>query len=242
MEKLIGLFLQTFLTFKIQQMKTDVQIQKDVMDELMWEPYLESAQIGVAVKNGVVTLSGQVDTYPKKNLAEKAAKRVSGVKAVAEDIQVGVSPSFRRTDTEIAAAAVDALKWHTAVQEEKIKVKVENAVITLDGEVEWDYQRTNAHNAVKNLIGVRYVNNFITVKPSLQPGDIKTKISAAFQRSATVDSSRIAVDVFGSRVVLHGTVRSFAEKEDAERAAWAAPGVTKVDNQISISLSEKVLV
>ena len=138
-------------------MKSDNQIQKDVMDELKWEPYLNASDIGVSVKNGIVTLSGQVDTYSKKIAAEKAPKRVAGVKAVAEDIQVGVSPVYSKTDTEIAQAVLNALKWHSAVQEEKIKIKVENGNVKLEGEVEWEYQRNNVKTAIENLqVYVRY--------------------------------------------------------------------------------------
>ncbi len=221
-------------------MKSDIQIQKDVMEELKWEPYLNAAQIGVAVKNGIVTLSGQVDAYAKKLTAEKAAKRVSGVKAVAEDIQVGISPSFKKTDTEIAEAVLNALKWHTAVQEEKIKIKVEDGVIRLDGEVEWEYQRSNAKRAVENLTGVRYVINSINLKPKITALEIQQKINGAFLRSAVIDAGKIAADVTGSKVVLRGTVRSIAEKEDAEIAAWNAPGVTNVDSRIVVEVPEYV--
>jgi osmotically-inducible protein OsmY len=222
-------------------MKTDNQIQKDVMDQLKWEPFLNASEIGVAVKNGVVTLSGIVDTYSKKLAAEKAAKKVSGVKAVAEDIQIGVSPAYSKTDAEIAEAVLNALKWHSAVQEEKIKIKVENGVVTLDGEVEWDFQRSNAKTAIENLTGVRTVYNFIVLKPKITASDIEQKIRAAFQRSATIDSGTITADVVGSRVTLRGKVRSFAEIEDAENAAWFAPGVTSVENRIEMDIPEYAL-
>jgi osmotically-inducible protein OsmY len=215
-------------------MKTDAQLQKDVMDELKWEPLLTSSEVGVSVKNGVVTLSGLVDSYSKKLAAEKAVKRVQGVKAVAEDIQVGVSTGFRKTDAEIAEACIAALKWHTAVQEEKIKLKVEEGNVKLEGEVEWEYQRINARKAVENLTGVRSVINLITIKPKVTPFDVQQKISAAFHRSATVDSETIKVEVNGHQVILRGKVRSFAEKEDAENAAWNAPGVNLVDSKLEI--------
>lgn len=219
-------------------MKNDYQIQQDVMEELKWEPFLESSEIGVAVKNGVITLSGQVDSYSKKRAAENAAKKVAGVKAVAMDIEVGISPVYRRTDTEIATAVLDALKWHAAVQEEKIKIKVEDGNVKLEGEVEWEYQRNMVATAIENLAGVRMVTNLIRVKPKISPSDVQKKINAAFHRSATIDSSRIRAEVDGSKVTLRGTVRSITEKENAESAAWLAPGVTSVTNKIEVDEPE----
>jgi osmotically-inducible protein OsmY len=221
-------------------MKTDIQIQKDVMDELKWEPFLNSSEIGVAVKNGIVTLTGIVDSYSKKIYAEKAVKRVSGVTAVAEDIQVGISPSYRKTDAEIAAAVLDALKWHTAIQEDKIRIKVEKGVVTLEGEVEWDYQRVAAKTTIQYLAGVSSVVNLITLKPRISPVDIEKKIQSAFQRHASIDSAKITVDVLGNKVFLHGKVRSFTEKEDAENAVWAAPGVVHVESKLVVEEPEYV--
>jgi osmotically-inducible protein OsmY len=215
-------------------MRTDAQIQKDVMDEIKWEPFLHASEIGVAVKNGIVTLSGQVDSYSKKLSAEKATKKVLGVKAIAEDIQIGVSPAYKKTDTEIAEAVLNALKWHTAVQEEKIKIKVEDGNVRLDGEVEWEYQRTNAKTAIENLSGVRSIINFITVKPRATATDVRQKIASAFHRSATIDAEKITTEVVGSKVILRGKVRSIAEKEDAEIAAWNAPGVTILENKLTV--------
>jgi osmotically-inducible protein OsmY len=215
-------------------MKTDSEIQNDVMDELKWEPFLQSSEIGVSVKSGVVTLSGTVNSYLKKSRAEKAAKRVAGVKAVAEDIEVKYTSDFIKNDTEIAEAVLNALKWHSAIQEEKIKVKVENGVVTLDGEVDWEFQRNSAVLQIENLIGVKRIINNIRIKTSLPLKELKQKISSAFHRSATLDSDKIRIETNGSKVTLNGKVRSWAEKNDAENAVWAAPGVTKVENLLEI--------
>jgi len=215
-------------------MQTDSDIQKNVMEELKWEPFLKASEIGVAVKNGIVTLSGTVDMYSKKMSAEKAAKRVAGVKAVAEEIQVKLSSGTKKNDTEIAEAVLNALKWHSAVQEDKIKVKVENGWVTLDGEAEWEFQRRSAKTSVENLLGVAGITNNIKIKPSLSAADIKNKITSAFHRSATVDSGKVDVTVTGSKVVLSGNVRSYSEKKDAEDAAWLAPGVISVENNLDV--------
>ena len=215
-------------------MKNDIQIQQDVQQELKWEPFLNSAEIGVAVKNGVVTLSGIVDSYAKKTTAEKAAKRVAGVKALAEDILLSVSPREEKSDAEIAAAALTALKWNSAVRDEKVKIKVENGNVKLDGEVEWEYQRKDAKLAIENLEGVKSVLNLITLKPKIDPINIQNKINNAFHRSATLDSKKITVDVIGSTITLRGTVRPLAEKDDAEIVAWNAPGVLNVKSELLV--------
>lgn len=220
-------------------MKKDIEIQEDVISQLKWEPFLKASDIGVVVKNGIVTLSGTVANYSQKLAAERAAKKVTGVRGIAEDIQIGVSPIFRKNDTEIAESVLNALKWHSAVPEEKVKVKVEDGIVTLEGEVEWEYQRSSAKDAVDHLLGVRNVVNNISVKPKVSVADIKNKISAAFHRTATIDADRISVEVVGNKVILEGKVRSYAEKEDAMDAAWAAPGITTVENNLELVSEEE---
>jgi len=215
-------------------MKTDLQIQNDVMAQIKWEPILNAAEIGVSVKNGVVTLSGRVDSYPKKAAAEKAAKKVRGVKAVAEDIVVGISPASRKSDTEIAEAVANALKWHTAVKEEKVKIKVEDGFVTLTGEVDSPFERTSATDAIENLTGVKMVFNLISIKTKPLAENVKLNIQAAMTRHASIDASKVKVEIVGNKAILTGTVRSFVESDDAEDAAWAAPGVNSVENKLQI--------
>ena len=219
-------------------MKNDLEIQQDVISQLKWEPFLTASDIGVAVKNGIVTLSGQVDSYSQKLAAEKATKKIAGVRAIAEDIQIGVSPSYLKSDAEIAESVISAIKWHSMVPSEKIKVKVEDGIVTLEGEVEWEYQRNSAKKAVNNLLGVRNVLNLITVKPKVTAADVKSRISEAFKRSAGIDSEKISIEVRGNMIILNGKVRSNAEREDAVHAAWCAPGVSIVENNLKIEPKE----
>jgi len=217
-------------------MKTNQELQKDVTDELKWEPLLAEvvSQIGVTVDDGVVTLSGRVNNYAQKISAEQAAQRVAGVKVVAEDIEVVIPGKGELSDTDIAIAVKNALKWHSAVNEDLIELKVEDGWVYLDGSAEWEYQKKAAENAVKDIVGVARVINRISLKPSVNAKDVKSKIMAAFHRSATIDASNISIETIGTKITLRGTVRSWAERKEAENAAWSAPGVTDVVNEIKI--------
>jgi osmotically-inducible protein OsmY len=202
---------------------------------LKWDPDLDAENIAVSVKDGVVTLAGFVKSYSDRLEAEAAAKRVAGVLAVANDIEVRLPAIDQRPDPDIAKAAVAALKSELPISYDKIKIIVKDGWITLEGAAEWQYQKTTAENAVRKVKGVKGVTNVITVKPKVQPSELQRKILEAFKRNAEVDANRITVEASGSEVILKGTVRSWIEREEAERVAWSAPGVTKVEDRIVVS-------
>jgi osmotically-inducible protein OsmY len=216
-------------------MRSDSDIERDVKDELQWDPDLDAANIAVSVKGGVVTLAGYVKSYSDKYEAEVAAKRVAGVSGVADDLEIRVPSVDQRPDPDIAREAVAAIKARLPVSSENIKVVVQSGRVTLEGQVEWQYQRQTAEVAVRRIKGVVGITNMIQVKPRARPDQVKKKIEEAFRRNAEVDANRIMVETNGGEVILKGSVRSWIEREEAERVAWMAPGVTRVLDRITVS-------
>jgi osmotically-inducible protein OsmY len=200
--------------------------------ELEWEPSVDERRIGVSVIDGIVTLTGEVGTYSEKWKAERTVEREAGVKGIANELEVRTATE--RSDTDIAKAAVDAMKWNVMVPSDKVTVKVSKGWVTLTGEVNWDYQRRAAERAVRDLPGVRGISNLITIRPRVEPHNVKEKIEDTLKREAMLDAQNITVQVSGSEVTLRGSVRSWLERHEAEKAAWAAPGVTAVHNYITI--------
>lgn len=212
----------------------DTSLKHDVEDELEWDPVIDASKIGVAATDGVVTMTGTVRAYSDRWNAERIAKRVHGVKAVANDIEVVIDNAEHRDDADIAASAVNALHWNFSIPNERIKVTVSKGWITLDGEVDWQYQKRAAEDAVRHLRGVRGLSNQIIVRPKVQATDVKEKIESALRRNAELDARKVNVETNGGNVVLTGEVRSWVEREDAVNAAWAAPGVARVVDRIEI--------
>jgi osmotically-inducible protein OsmY len=221
---------------EVPMIKSDSQLQRDVIEELRWDPSVGRLEIGVACKDGVVTLSGNVDSYSRKYTAVKAAERVSGVKAVAEEMKVVLPSSSIRPDTDIAHMVVNGLHWAIDVPEEGIQARVDDGWVWLEGQVEWQYQRSAAERAVRHLTGVKGVTNLISIKPRASAPDVKQRIETAIKRHAEQDARNITVDAMDGQVTLRGSVRSWAERNDAESAAWAAPGVRNVVDQITIQI------
>jgi osmotically-inducible protein OsmY len=221
-------------------MKTDAELKQDVTEELKWEPDVKAETIGVAVRDGIVTLTGAVDTYMQKIAAERAAERVYGVKGIAQELQVQLPNSFMRSDEDIARAAANALEWNSSVPDDRVFVKVQDGWVTLSGDVDFRYQKDAAYDAVSGLMGVAGVTSLINIKPPSKqtgkaPADIRAKIENAFQRHALLDARRVAIQINDGTVTLEGTVHSFAEKKEAELAACSAPGVCDVQNNITIT-------
>jgi osmotically-inducible protein OsmY len=221
-------------TIEEGRMESGKQLQRRVLDELDWEPSVDAAHIGVAINDGVVTLTGSVRTYAEKISAEQATKRLVGVRAVANDLEVRPIFPAQPNDTEIAQAVLRALEWDVAVPHELIKTRVAAGVVTLEGQVESWYQRQATEKAVRGLRGVTGIVNHVAIRPVAKAADVKSRIESAFRRSAEIDARQIHVDTSDGRVTLRGRVRSWAERQEAESAAWAAPGVTKVDDELTV--------
>ncbi len=216
-------------------MSSNEQLQMDVQLELQYEPTVDASEIGVTAHDGIVGLTGTVKTFAEKHAAVQAAQRVAGVRAVTDEMEVDLPATHVRSDEDIARAALNGLQWDVWVPSDNIKVTVVNGWITLEGEVESRYQQTAATSAVRNLVGVRGVSNLITLKPAVKPSEVKGKIDTALRRAAELDATKIKVEVVGSKVILRGRVSSWAEREEAERAAWSAPGVLTVEDDLVIA-------
>jgi len=215
-------------------MRTDAELQKAVQEELSFEPSIVATDIGVTVKNGIVTLFGTVPEFKSKWAAERAAETVTGIRALAKDLTVRLPGESHRSDAEIAEAALRALLWDVHVPEKRLAVEVENGFVTLKGEVNWYFQRTAAEQNVRKLTGVVGVSNLIAIKPSITAKAVRAKIESALQRRAVKDARKVSVDVDGGEVTLRGEVHSWAEREDAELAAWATEGVWHVNDEIRV--------
>ena len=216
-------------------MKTDMQLKADVSAELAWEPAVNAAGIGVLVNDGVVTLTGHLDTFAEKYAAERAVRRVAGVRGLAMELDVKLAAGHQRSDSEIASAAASALRWSVFMQPDRVKVEVEKGWVTLTGEVDWAYQGRTAEQCVRNLIGVRGLTNRITVKPAVSTRDMAAEISAALKRQAEREAKKIVIDVEGGVVTLRGKVHSLAEREAAAGAAFAAPGISRIVNKLEVT-------
>jgi osmotically-inducible protein OsmY len=213
-------------------MKTDSDLRRDVERELEWEPSVDERRIGASVVDGIVTLTGEVSSYSEKWRAERAVERVAGVRGIANEIDV--KSTLDRSDTDIAKMAVDALDANVLVPADHVQVKVEGGWLTLTGEVAWDYQRRAAERAVRDLPGITGITNLITIKPRVEPVDVKRRVEETFKREAILDAQSITVQVTGDEVTLRGSVRSWVERHEAEKAAWSAPGVKAVHNHITV--------
>lgn len=216
-------------------MKTDAQLQQDVIAELAWEPSVDAAQIGVEVNDGIVTLAGHVSSYAEKWDAERAAHRVSGVRALAVEMDVALPALSKRTDGDIARSAENVLQWMANLPKDCVKVMVEDGWITLTGKVDWDYQRQAAAKAVRYLMGVKGVSDQIAIKPNVSVSAVKSDIEAALKRRATADAQNISVEVRGNDVTLSGTVHSWSERELAKHSAWGTPGVRNVVDDMTVA-------
>lgn len=217
-------------------MLNNVELQKKVLEAMDWEPSLDATRIGIAASGGVVTLTGQVPSYADRLAAERVVKRIVGVKGLANDLSVRLPGDARRTDTDLATAAVKALEWDVQVPHQLVKPRVAEGWITLEGQVEWQFQREAAERAVRHLLGVLGVSNRIILKAKVTPTDLKNRIEAALKRNAELEARKIRVETKGGTVVLDGFVHSWSERDEAERAVWAAPGVTAVEDHLAVTV------